>query len=121
MARKAVTCVEASSDDVDTSLFKSWSPRGGWDNSGGGEVVEFLHINIKRTIFRNFLLKTQLAIKAVTCVEASLDSVDSSFIVFIHTSNNSYFNLLYFAYLDIPPSFFFNYELHKLMTQLIFR
>lgn len=38
LARNAETCVEESSDRVDTNLLKSWLFGVGWDHNGGGKI-----------------------------------------------------------------------------------
>ena len=67
MARKAVTYMEASSGNVDSSLFKSWSPGVGLGPEGGMEF--YIGIYIEK-IFKNLLLKNYLAREAVTYMEA---------------------------------------------------
>ena len=51
MARKASTCVQTSSNSVDSSLFNSWPSGIRWGHNG---EMEF-YIGILREIFKNLL------------------------------------------------------------------
>lgn len=60
LARKAVPCVEASSGIVDSSLFKSCSPRVGWGHNRRSTF--YIGIYYRKHIH----LKNQLPRQAVT-------------------------------------------------------
>ena len=66
--------MEASSGNIDFSLFKSWSPKVGLGHSRG---IMF-YIGIYRENSSNFLLKNYHARKALIEMEASSGSVDVS-------------------------------------------
>ena len=75
VGQKTVTCMEASSGSVDSNLFKPWSQLG-VECGHNGWVEFYIGIHSEKSL-KYFLLKNQLARKAVTCDEASSGSVDS--------------------------------------------
>lgn len=63
LARKAVTCVEASSDNVYSNVFKLWSQE---DHNRGS--ILYIVINREESLKSSF--KEQIGWKCVTGVEA---------------------------------------------------